>query len=139
VQGLNIGADDYLVKPFAFGELVARVRVLLRRREGRPLRLGCADLEMDLVTRRVKRAGKPIELTIKEFELLEYLLRREGQVVGREDLATEVWRDQARVTPIDNVIDVHMARLRKKIDQDFDVRLIHTVRGAGFILKAGEP
>lgn len=139
VLGLNVGADDYLVKPFSFSELVARIHALLRRsRESRPHRLVVADLEMDLLTRRVRRNQQVIDLTVREFDLLEFLMRNQSQVVSRERVAAEVWRDPARVTSIDNIIDVHIARLRKKIDQDFDVKLIHTVRGAGFILQAGE-
>jgi two-component system, OmpR family, copper resistance phosphate regulon response regulator CusR len=135
INGLNSGADDYLVKPFAFAELLARIRALIRRR--RPadsLRLAAADLEMDLVTRKVMRAAKSIELTAREFELLEYLLRREGQVVLRETLARDIWKETDRGTPLNNVIDVHIARLRRKIDLDYPVKLIHTVRGAGFML-----
>jgi DNA-binding response OmpR family regulator len=135
INGLNSGADDYLVIPFAFAELLARIRALIRRR--RPadsLRLAAADLEMDLVTRKVMRAAKSIELTAREFELLEYLLRREGQVVLRETLARDIWKETDRGTPLNNVIDVHIARLRRKIDLDYSVKLIHTVRGAGFML-----
>jgi two-component system copper resistance phosphate regulon response regulator CusR len=140
VTGLNAGADDYLVKPFAFSELLARIRALLRR--GRPedmLRLGVGDLEMDLVTRRVSRGGVLVELTAREFELLEYLLRHEGQPVPRETLARDVWEETDRGTPLNNVIDVHIARLRKKIDVDQRTKLIHTVRGVGFLLREGEP
>ena len=136
VLGLDSGADDYLVKPFAFPELLARLRVLIRR--GRPngvLRLKAADLEMDLVARRVTRGGVAIDLTSREFELLEYLLRHHRQLVSREMLAREVWREPVRATPLDNVIDVHIARLRKKIDHDAPTKLIHTVRGVGFVLR----
>lgn len=136
VQGLDSGADDYLVKPFAFPELLARIRVLLRR--GRPdeaLRLGLADLDMDLLTRRVTRGGRVMELTVREFALLEYLLRHDGQVVSREMLARDVWKEAARGTPLDNVIDVNIARLRKKVDQGFAVKLLHTVRGVGFVVR----
>lgn len=136
VQGLDLGADDYLVKPFAFPELLARVRALLRR--GRPehaLRLKLADLEVDVMTRSAARAGRPLELTGREYELLEYLLRHQGQLVSREMLATDVWKEPDRATPIDNVIDVHIARLRKKVDQGFTSRLIHTVRGVGFVAR----
>jgi DNA-binding response OmpR family regulator len=140
VTGLNSGADDYLVKPFAFTELLARVRALLRRgRTPDTLRLGAGDLEMDLVTRRVTRAGRTVELTAREFELLEYLLRHEGQVVLRETLARDVWKETDRGTPLNNVIDVHIARLRRKIDVDQSARLIHTVRGVGFMLAEEEP
>ena len=140
VSGLDSGADDYLVKPFAFPELLARIRARLRR--GRPdevLRLSLADLEMDLVTRRVMRGGRAIDLTVREFELLEYLLRHHGQVVSREALARDVWRETARTTPLDNVIDVHIARLRRKVDVEPAMKLIHTVRGVGFMLREGEP
>src|SRR5205823_2556864 len=115
VAGLNSGADDYLVKPFAFAEVVARMRALLRRgRPGEPIRLGLANLEMDLVARKVTRAGRVVDLTVREFELLEYLLRYEGQVVSRATLARDVWKETARTTSLDNVIDVHIARLRRK-------------------------
>ena len=140
VLGLDLGADDYLVKPFALPELLARIRALLRR--GRPseaLRLKAADLELDVVTRRATRADRPLELTVREFELLEYLLRHQGHLVSREMLAREVWKEPRRATPLDNVIDVQMTRLRKKVDSDASPRLIHTVRGVGFVLKEGEP
>src|SRR5438034_4550438 len=140
VAGLNSGADDYLVKAFAFAELLARIRALLRR--GRPadsLRLGVGDLDMDLVTRKVTRGGRTVEPTVREFELLEYLLRHESQVVLRDTLAREVWKETARGTPLNNVIDVHIARLRRKVDLDQPVKLIHTVRGVGFMLREGEP
>src|SRR5882672_5079041 len=136
VQGLDKGADDYLVKPFAFPELLARIRALLRRgRTQQVARLQLADLEMDLVARRVKRGGKDVEFTPREFELLEYLLRHKEQVVSREMLAREVWKETSRATPLDNVIDVHMARLRRKIDERSDRKLIHTIRGVGFVLR----
>ena len=140
VIGLNSGADDYLVKPFAFSELLARIRALLRRgRTLDTLRLGVGDLEMDLVTRKVTRRGRTVELTAREFELLEYLLRHEGQVVMRETLARDVWKETDRGTPLNNVIDVHIARLRRKIDLDQPTKLIHTVRGVGFMLSEEEP
>jgi DNA-binding response OmpR family regulator len=140
VTGLNSGADDYLVKPFAFAELLARIRALLRRgRTTDTLRLGVADLNMDLVTRKVSRGTRTVELTAREFELLEYLLRHEGQVVLRDMLAREVWKETARGTPLNNVIDVHIARLRRKIDMDQGLKLIHTVRGVGFMLSEREP
>src|SRR5437870_7406052 len=140
IHGLDSGADDYLVKPFAFEELLARIRALLRR--GRPdqvLRLTAADLEMDLISRRVTRGSRPIELTSREFDLLEYLLRHHQQLVSREMLARDVWKEPSRATPLDNVIDVHIAHLRKKVDQDAPTKLIHTVRGVGFVLRDGEP
>ena len=140
VLGLDLGADDYLVKPFALAELLARVRALLRR--GRPsdvFRLKIADLEMDLVARRVARGDRSIDLTGREFELLEYLLRHQGHLVSREMLAREVWKEPRRVTPLDNVIDVQMTRLRRKVDPDGGARLIHTVRGVGFVVREGEP
>jgi two-component system copper resistance phosphate regulon response regulator CusR len=140
VAGLDSGADDYLVKPFAFAELLARIRALLRRgRAAESPRLAVGDLTMDLITRKVIRGGSPVELTVREFELLEYLMRYEGQVVSRETLARDVWKETARTTPLDNVIDVHIARLRRKVDLERPVRLIHTVRGVGFMLREGEP
>ncbi len=140
VAGLDGGADDYLVKPFAFTELLARIRALLRRgRAAESPRLAVGDLTMDLITRKVTRGGHPVELTVREFELLEYLMRYEGQVVLRETLARDVWKETARTTPLDNVIDVHIARLRRKVDVERPVRLIHTIRGVGFMLREGEP
>ena len=140
VTGLNSGADDYLVKPFAFVEVVARMRALLRRGGGASgaTRLGVADLEMDLVTRKVTRGDRKVELTLREYELLEYLLRYEGQVVSRGTLARDVWNEAARTMSLDNVIDVHIARLRRKIDADEPVKLIQTVRGVGFTLREEE-
>ena len=137
VQGLDRGADDYLVKPFAFPELMARIRALLRR--GRPdqvLKLQEGDLSMDLVTRKVMRGAQSLDLTVREFDMLEYLLRHGGHVVSREMLARDVWRVTARATPLDNVIDVTIARLRRKVDDPFDPKLLHTVRGVGFVLRA---
>ena len=140
VTGLNSGADDYLVKPFAFEELLARIRALLRRgRTVDMLRFGIADLDMDIVTRKVTRGGNHVDLTAREFELLEYLMRHEGQVVMRDMLARDVWKETARGTPLNNVIDVHIARLRRKVDVEPFEKLIHTVRGVGFMLKQGEP
>jgi DNA-binding response OmpR family regulator len=135
VHGLDSGADDYLVKPFAFPELLARIRALLRRdRPEQALKLQQGSLEMDVVTRKVRRAGHAVELTVKEFEILEYLLRHGGRVVSREMLARDVWHVTARATPLDNVIDVTIARLRRKIDDRFEPKLLHTVRGVGFIM-----
>jgi DNA-binding response OmpR family regulator len=140
VLGLDSGADDYLVKPFAFPELLARIRALLRRgRIDQVLRFKAGDLEMDLVTRKVTRGNQTLDLTAREFELLEYLLRHQNHLVSREMLARDVWKEPSRATPLDNVIDVHITRLRKKVDQDFPVKLIHTVRGVGFILREDEP
>jgi two-component system copper resistance phosphate regulon response regulator CusR len=140
VLGLDRGADDYLVKPFALPELLARIRALLRRgRASEVLRLKVANLEMDLVARRVVRGDRAIDLTGREFELLEYLLRHQGNLVSREMLARDVWKEPRRATPLDNVIDVQMARLRRKVDLDGATRLIHTVRGVGFVVREGEP
>jgi DNA-binding response OmpR family regulator len=140
VLGLDSGADDYLVKPFAFSELLARIRALLRRgRIDQVLRLKASDLAMDLVIRKVTRGSHLLNVTAREFELLEYLLRHQNQIVSREMLTREVWKEPSRATSLDNVIDVHIARLRKKVDQDFPLKLIHTVRGVGFILCEGEP
>jgi two-component system copper resistance phosphate regulon response regulator CusR len=140
VLGLDLGADDYLVKPFALPELLARIRALLRR--GRPadvFRLKAADLELDLVTRHAARGERLLDLTVREFDLLEYLLRHQGHLVSREMLAREVWKEPRRATPLDNVIDVQMTRLRRKVDVDGSQRLIHTVRGVGFVLGEREP
>jgi len=140
VLGLDSGADDYMVKPFAFAELLARIRALLRRgRADQILRLKAGDLDMDLVTRTVKRGRHVLDLTAREFDVLEYLLRHQNQLVSREMLARDVWKESARATPIDNVVDVHIARLRKKVDRDFPAKLIHTVRGVGFTVRQGEP
>jgi two-component system copper resistance phosphate regulon response regulator CusR len=140
VRGLDSGADDYLVKPFAFAELLARIRALLRRGRGdEALRLSAGDLELDRVSRTVTRGGRSIDLTGREFELLHYLLAHERQVVSRDSLARDVWKEVSRSVPLDNVIDVHIARLRRKIDFDHPVKLIHTVRGVGFVLREEEP
>ncbi len=140
VQGLDLGADDYLVKPFAFPELLARVRALLRRGIAeRPGKLSLGSLVLDPTMRSVSREGRQIELTAREYDLLEYLCRYQGMVVSREMLARDVWNESARATPIDNVIDVHIARLRRKIDDGFDRKLLQTVRGVGFVLREEEP
>ena len=139
VAGLDAGADDYLVKPFAFAELSARIRALLRRGKpeaAAPLRID--TLEMDPVSRTVHRSGQRIDLTAREFDLLEFLVRNRGRVVSREMLAREVWKETSRATPIDNVIDVHVARLRRKIDDQFSRKLVHTVRGVGFAIREEE-
>jgi two-component system copper resistance phosphate regulon response regulator CusR len=138
VLGLDTGADDYVVKPFAFSELLARIRALTRRgRPGQALRLKLADLGIDCVTRKVTRGKQEISLTAKEFELLEYLLRHQGHIVSREMLVRDVWKVTSRATPLDNVIDVHIARLRQKVDAPFRKKLLQTIRGVGFVLKEG--
>jgi DNA-binding response OmpR family regulator len=139
VQGLDAGADDYLGKPFAFSELQARVRALGRRSStefGATLKL--EDLELDRVRHVVSRAGKMLELTAREFELLEFLMRHIDQVVSRDVLAREVWKESARHTPIDNLIDVHIARLRRKMDDPWPKKLLQTVRGVGFVLRSDQ-
>ena len=131
VTGLNVGADDYLTKPFAFRELTARVRALARRR-GAPLpeTLKVSDLEVELDAQRVRRAGKPIELTAKEFSLLEFFVLHLGQVVDRAAITAHVWDENH--DPFTNVLEVLVRRLRRKIDDEFPVKLIQTVRGAGY-------
>jgi two-component system OmpR family response regulator len=136
VEGLRAGGDDYLVKPFAMVELLARVEALLRRApaENRAAtRLRVADLELDLLSRRASRAGRDIVLTAREFQLLEYLMRRAGQVVTRTMLLEAVW--DLHFDPQTNLIDVHISRLRQAIDRDFDRSLLHTIRGAGYVIR----
>ncbi len=137
VRGLDSGADDYLVKPFAFPELLARIRALSRRGgpESSNGRLRIADLELDVIGRSVARAGQTLDLTAREFELLEYLVRHQGHVVSREMLTRDVWKEPGRHTPLDNVIDVHVARLRRKVDDQFPQKLVQTVRGVGFVVR----
>jgi two-component system OmpR family response regulator len=139
VRGLRAGGDDYLVKPFAYAELLARLEALLRRRRGDTpeTRLQVGDLEMDLLARNVRRAGRIIELKPREFLLLEFLMRHAGQVVTRTMLLESVW--DYHFDPQTNVIDVHISRLRQKIDRDFDRPLLHTVRGAGYCMREPTP
>jgi two-component system, OmpR family, copper resistance phosphate regulon response regulator CusR len=139
VKGLELGADDYLVKPFAFAELLARVRTLLRRvRPGlEPRLLIVADLELDLLRRRAVRAGRRLDLTAKEFALLELFMRRPGEVLPRSLIASQVW--DMNFDSDTNVIDVAVRRLRAKIDEGFEPKLIHTLRGMGYVLEAPEP
>ena len=137
VHGLDSGADDYLAKPFAISELQARVRALGRRSSlDNEASLKLEDLELNRIQHVASRGGKDLELTAREFELLEYLMRHADRVVSREMLAREVWKESARHTPLDNVIDVHIARLRRKVDDPFPRRLLRTVRGVGFVLRA---
>ena len=134
VRGLELGADDYLVKPFAFSELLARIRTILRRGSSRqPEELCVGDLEVDLVRRKVQRAGQKLELSPKEFALLSLLLRRSGEVLSRTLIAEQVW--DMNFDSDTNVVDVHIRRLRAKVDDPFDRKLIHTVRGAGYVLE----
>jgi two-component system, OmpR family, copper resistance phosphate regulon response regulator CusR len=136
VRGFESGADDYLIKPFAFAELLVRIRSLLRRvPAAEPLRRRLGDLVLDLETRNVWRGEQRVDLTSREFDLLAYLLRHAGQVVTREMLAKDVWREMKRATPLDNVIDVHIGHLRRKIDDGHRATLIQTVRGVGFVLR----
>jgi len=137
VAGLDGGADDYLTKPFEVAELLARVRALLRRGTPAPAVLAVADLRLDPSTRTVTRAGRPIELTAREYALLEYFLRNAGRVLSRALIAQHVWG--VSFDTFTNVIDVYVNYLRRKIDADFEPRLIHTVRGAGYVLRGPEP
>ncbi|MGB9332422.1 MAG: response regulator transcription factor [Steroidobacteraceae bacterium] len=136
VRGLKAGGDDYLTKPFAFAELLARIEALLRRHPGAPhtTRLKVEDLEFDLIARRVTRAGRELDLTARELKLLEYLMRRAGQVVTRTMLLEGVW--DLHFDPQSNLIDVHISRLRQAIDRGTDQPLIHTVRGTGYVLRS---
>ncbi|HFE31864.1 MAG TPA: response regulator transcription factor [Gammaproteobacteria bacterium] len=135
VQGLKAGGDDYLVKPFAFAELLARIEVLMRRGDMKPddSRLKVADLELDRLTHRVKRAGQSIDLQPREYQILEYLMRHAGQIVTRTMLLENVW--DYHFDPQTNIIDVHISRLRNKIDKGFEPPLLQTVRGAGYCLR----
>jgi two-component system, OmpR family, response regulator len=136
VKGLQAGGDDYLTKPFAFAELLARLQALVRRSTGQaePTRLSLADLSLDLLSRRSERAGKSIELRPREYALLEYLLRHQGRVLTKTMILSHVWG--YNFDPGTNVVDVLVSRLREKIDRDFEPKLLHTVRGVGYVLKA---
>jgi two-component system, OmpR family, copper resistance phosphate regulon response regulator CusR len=135
VRGLESGADDYVVKPFSIAELLARIRILLRRSKFVPRAvLDLADLRVDCASRQVTRGKRHIELTPREYDILEYLLRNHRSVVTRNMLVRDVWGAAHRMTPIDNVIDVHMAHLRRKLNGMGETRLLHTVRGVGFLL-----
>ena len=135
VKGLQAGGDDYLTKPFAFAELLARVQALLRRTGGaaEPTRLTVGDLTLDLLSRRVERAGRPLDLRPREFALLEYLMRHPGRVLSKTMILSHVWGYS--FDPGTNVVDVLVSRLRDKVDEAFDTKVIHTVRGAGYVLK----
>jgi two-component system OmpR family response regulator len=135
VRGLQSGGDDYLTKPFAFTELLARVQALVRRstRPAEPTTLTAGDLELDLLSRRVTRGGRPIDLRPREFALLEYLLRNTGKVVSKTMILSHVW--EYSFDPQTNVVDVLVSRLRERIDRPFDQKLLHTVRGVGYVLR----
>jgi len=138
VRGLELGADDYLVKPFAFSELLARIRTVLRRgRTREQATLTLADLELDVLRRRATREGRRIDLTPKEFSLLELLLRRQGEVLPRSLIASQVW--DMNFDSDSNVVEVAVRRLRAKVDDPFDIKLIHTVRGMGYVLELRNP
>jgi DNA-binding response OmpR family regulator len=137
VSGLDTGADDYLTKPFAFAELLARLRALLRRGNSQPVpHITIADLELDPVSHRVWRAGQAIVLTNKEYSLLEYLMRNTGRVLTRTAITEHVW--DIHYESVTNIVDVHIKTLRSKMDRDFSPQLIHTVRGVGYVLKIPE-
>jgi DNA-binding response OmpR family regulator len=135
IRGLNLGADDYLVKPFAFAELAARIQAVARRSLAEPGsgKLALADLEVDLKRHAVERGGQPVDLTPKEFSLLEYLMRNQGQAVSRAMITEKVWG--YGFDTYSNLIDVHINHLRKKVDQPFDRKLLHTVKGVGYVLE----
>ena len=136
VEGLESGADDYLVKPFAFTELLARIKALLRRAPDIVSELALSDLRIDLLSRRVYRGNKEVVLTLKEFSLLEYLLRNKHRVLSRTQIIENVWGYD--FSPGTNIVDVHIKSLREKVDAGFESKLIHTVRGTGYIMKAGD-
>ena len=139
VRGLQAGGDDYLTKPFAFAELLARVQALIRRSTGtaEPTRLTVADLTLDLLTRRAERTGRALDLRPREFALLEYLMRNPGRVLSKTMILSHVWG--YNFNPGTNVVDVLVSRLREKIDKDFDPKLLHTVRGVGYVLEPRGP
>jgi two-component system, OmpR family, copper resistance phosphate regulon response regulator CusR len=138
VRGLELGADDYLVKPFAFSELLARIRTLLRRGKARePEQIRIADLEIDMVRHKASRGGQRLDLTVKEFALLTLLARRQGEVLSRTLIAEQVW--DMNVDSDTNVVDVAIRRLRTKIDDPFQTTLVHTVRGVGYVLEERQP
>ncbi len=136
VKGLDSGADDYLTKPFAFAEMLARIRALLRRSQEDTTKLQVGDLVLDLITRRATRAGKEVQLTGKEFALLEFFMRHPDEILSRELLSEKVWAET--FDTLTNVIDVYINYLRNKIDRQFEPKLIHTVRGVGYMLKTPE-
>jgi len=136
VKGLELGADDYLVKPFAFVELLARVRALMRRGQPTPERLTVSDLSLDCIRRKVTRAGENIDLAPKEFSILEYMMRNRGRPLSRTMIVEHVW--DMEYDGLTNIVDVYIRHLRSKIDDKFPVKLIHTVRGIGYMLEAPE-